>query len=86
MRNQIKKFKKENQTPHTTKNYKRNKIECSSQILEEYKKYYENLLTTRQSEIDYQKNGGQRGNDYTAATIRAVIRRIKNNKAAHRLG
>ena len=30
---------------------KNNRIECSSQILEGYKKYYQNLLKTRQSEI-----------------------------------
>ena len=29
----------------------RNRIESSSQILEEYRKYYENLLKTRHSEI-----------------------------------
>ena len=39
-----------NQTPHTIKDEKNNRIECSSQILEEYKKYYKNLLKTRQSE------------------------------------
>ena len=39
-----------NQTPHLIKNEKHSRIECSSQILEEYKKYYENLLNRRQSE------------------------------------
>ena len=29
---------------------KNNRIQCASQILEEYKKYYENLLKARQSE------------------------------------
>ena len=44
------KVQRKNQTPHTIKDEKNNKIKCSSQILEEYKKYYENLLKTRQSE------------------------------------
>ena len=44
------KFQRQNQTPHTIKDEKNNRIESSSQILEEYKKYYENLLKTRQSE------------------------------------
>ena len=39
-----------NQTPHLIKNEKHSRIECSSQIFEEYKKYYENLLNRRQSE------------------------------------
>ena len=44
------KVQRKNQTPHTTKDEKNNRIESSSQILEEYRKYYENLLKTRQSE------------------------------------
>ena len=43
------KFQRQNETPHTIKDKKNNRIESSSQILEEYKKY-ENLLKTRQSE------------------------------------
>ena len=43
------KFRK-NQTTHTIKDEKNSRIESSSQILGEYKKYYENLLKTRQSE------------------------------------
>ena len=44
------KVQRKNQTPHTTKDEKNNRIESLSQILEEHKKYYENLLKTRQSE------------------------------------
>ena len=44
------KVQRKNQTPHTTKDEKNNRIESLSQILEEYKKYYENLLKTRQSD------------------------------------
>ena len=43
------KFQRKNETPHTIKDEKNNRIESSSQILEEYKKY-ENLLKTRQLE------------------------------------
>ena len=43
------KVQRKNQTPHTIKDDKNNKIESSSQILEEYKKY-ENIMKTRQSE------------------------------------
>ena len=43
------KVQRKNQTAHTIKDEKNNRIESSSQILEEYKKY-ENLLKTRQSE------------------------------------
>ena len=43
------KVQRKNQIPHTLKDEKSNRIESSSQILEEYKKYYENLLKTRQS-------------------------------------
>ena len=42
------KFRGKNQTPHSIKDEKNNRIESSSQILEEYKKYYENLLKKRQ--------------------------------------
>ena len=41
------KVQRKNLTPHTIKDEKHNGIECSSQILEEYKKCYENLLKTR---------------------------------------
>ena len=44
------KVQRKNQTPHTIKDEKNNRIEYSTQILEEYKKYYKNLLKTRQSE------------------------------------
>ena len=46
------KGQRKNQTPHTIKYKENNRIECSSQILEEYKKYYRKLLRTRQSETD----------------------------------
>ena len=42
--------KRKNQIPHTIKYGKNNRIECLSQMLEEYKKYYKNLLKARQSE------------------------------------
>ena len=44
------KVQRKNQTPHTIKDEKSNRMESSSQISEECKKYYENLLKTRQSE------------------------------------
>ena len=44
------KVQRKYQAPHTIKDEKNNRIESSSQILEEYKKYYENLLKARQSE------------------------------------
>ena len=44
------KVQRKNQTPHTFKDEKSNRMESSSQISEECKKYYENLLKTRQSE------------------------------------
>ena len=44
------KVQRKNQTPHTIKDERNNRIEYSSQILEEYKKFYKNLLKTRQSE------------------------------------
>ena len=44
------KVQRKKQTPHTIKDEKNNRIEFSSQILEEYKKYYNNLLKIRQSE------------------------------------
>ena len=52
------KVQRKNQTPHTTKDEKNNRIESLSQILEEYKKYYENLLKTRQSKVkkEFQQN------------------------------
>ena len=95
------KVQRKNQTPHTTKDEKNNRIESSSQILEEYKKYYENLLKTRQSEtteetqIDckVEKKFQQITNRQedkkeiiTEIIIRKAIRRMKNKKAADRLG
>ena len=44
------KVQRKKQTPHTIKDEKNTRIEFSSQILEKYKKYYNNLLKTRQSE------------------------------------
>ena len=44
------KVQRQNQTHHTIKDEKNNRIESSSQISEKYKKCYENLVKTRQSE------------------------------------
>ena len=95
------KVQRQNQTPHTIKDEKNNRIESSSQILEEYKKYYENLLKTRQSETaeetqiqcivekEFQqitnRQGGKRER-ITEIIIRKAIGRMKNKKAADRLG
>ena len=95
------KVQRKNQTPHTIKDEKNNRIEYSTQILEEYKKYYKNLLKTRQSEtaeetqIQYkvEKEFQQITNRQedkkeiiTEIMIRKVIRRMKNKKAADRIG
>ena len=81
--------------------WKNNRIESSSQILEEYKKYYENLLKTRQSETaeetqikfkvekEFQQITNRQGGKkerITEIIIRKAIRRMKNKKAADRLG
>ena len=73
----------------------------SSQILEEYKKYYENLLKTRQSETaeetqikfkvekEFQQITNRQGDKKERTTEiirRKAIRRMKNKKAADRLG
>ena len=94
------KVQRQNQTPHTIKDEKNNRIESSSQILEEYKKYYENLLKTRQSktaeetqiqckvEKEFQQIPNRRGNKkerITEIIIRKAVRRMKNKKAADRL-
>ena len=94
------KVQRKNQTPHTIKDEKNNRIESSSQILEEYKKYYENLLKTRQSETaeetqiqfkvekefqQFTNRRGQEGNDFGNYKTKA-IRKMKNKKAADRLG
>ena len=94
------KVQRKNQTPHTIKDEKNNTIEFLSQILEEYKKYYENLLKTRQSktaeetqiqckvEKEFQQIPNRRGNKkerITEIIIRKAVRRMKNKKAADRL-
>ena len=76
-------------------------IMVSSQILEEYKKYYENLLKTRQSERakerqiqfkvekEFQQITNRQGDKKERTTeiiITKAIRRMKNKKAADRLG
>ena len=43
-------FREKNQTSHTIKDENNNRIEYSFHILEEYKKYYKNLLKTRQAD------------------------------------
>ena len=81
--------------------WKNNRIESSSQILEECKKYYENLLKIRHSEIaeetqiqckvenefdritNRQRYKKKRINEII---LRKAIRRMKNKKAADRLG
>ena len=90
-----------NQTPHLIKNEKHSRIEGSSQILEEYKKYYENLLNRRQSETAEEtqiqcklenkfKQITNRQVDkkkrITEIIIRKAIIRMKKKKAADRLG
>ena len=81
--------------------WKNNRIESSSQILEEYKKYYENLQKTRQSETaeetqiqfkvekEFQQITNRQGDKkerITETIIRKAIRKMKNKKAADRLG
>ena len=95
------KVQRKNQTPHTIKEKKTNGIECSSQILEEYEKYYKILLKTRQSETaeetqiqckverEFQQITNRQGDKkerITEIIIRKAIRRMKNKKAADRLG
>ena len=95
------KVQMKNQTPHTIKNEKDNRIESSSQILEEYKKYYENLLKGRQSdtaeetqiqskvEKEFQQITNRQGDKkerITETIIRKAIRKMKNKRAADRLG
>ena len=95
------KFQRKNETPHTIKDEKNNRIESSSQILEEYKKYYENLLKARQSETaeetqiqfkvekEFQQITNRQGDKkerITETIIRKAIRKMKNKKAADRLG
>ena len=89
------KFGEKNQTPHTTKDESNNRIECSSHILEQYKKYYENLLKTRQSEIEetqtqckvkkeFQQITNRQGDKkerIKEIVIRKAIRRMKDKKA-----
>ena len=92
---------RKNQAPHTIKDYKNNRIESSSQILEEYKKYYENLVKPRQLEraeetqIQFKiekelqqitNRQGDKKERIIAIIIRKAIRRMKNKKAADRLG
>ena len=89
-----------NQAPYTIKDEKKNRIECSSQTLEEHKKYYENLLKTRQSETaeetqiqckvekEFQQITNRqrdRKERITDIIIRKAIRRMKNKKIADRL-
>ena len=76
---------------------KNNRTECLSQILEEYKKYYQNLLKRRQSktaeetqieckvEKEFQQITSRQGDKkkrITEIIIRKAIRRMKNKKAA----
>ena len=78
---------------------KNNRIIYSSQIVEEYKKYYENLLKTKKSETaegtqmqckeekDFQQIMNRQGDKkerITEIITRKVIRRIKNKKVADR--
>ena len=71
------------------------------QILEEYKKYYENVLKTRQSgtaestqiqfkvEKEFQQITNREGDKkerITETLIRKAIRKMENKKAADRLG
>ena len=71
------------------------------QILEEYKKYYENVLKTRQSrtaeatqiqfklEKEFQQITNRQGDKkerITETLIRKAIRKMENKKAADRLG
>ena len=80
---------------------KNNRIEYSSQILQEYKEYYENLLRTGHSERaeetqleckvekEFQqisKRQGDRKERTTQIIIRKAIRKITNKKAPGRLG
>ena len=80
---------------------KNNRIQCASQILEEYKKYYENLLKARQSETaeetqiqfkvekEFQQITNRQEDKkerITEIIITKAIRRMKNKKAADRLG
>ena len=65
------KFQRKNETPHTIKDEKNNRIESSSQILEEYKKY-ENLLKTRQSETSEETQ--------TQCKVEKEFRQITNRK------
>ena len=86
------KVQRKSQTTHTIKDEKNNKIESSSQILEEYKKYYENLLKKRQSETagetqiqcqlekEFQQITNRKGDKKESITeiiIRKAIRRMK---------
>ena len=95
------KVQRKNQTPHTFKDEKSNRMESSSQISEECKKYYENLLKTRQSETaeetqiqfkvekEFQQITNREGDKkerITETIIRKAIRKMKNKKAADRLG
>ena len=95
------KVQRKYQTPQTIKDEENNRIESSSQILGEYKKYYENLLKTRQSETaeetqiqwkvekEFQQMTNRQGDKnerITEIIIRKAIRRIKNKKKADRLG
>ena len=78
---------------------KNSRIIYSSQIVEECKKYYENLLKTKQSETaegtqmqckeekEFQQIMNRQGDKkerITEIITRKVIRRIKNKKAADR--
>ena len=78
-----------------------NRIKCSTQILREYKKHYEKLLKTRQSEtaeetqIQYKvekelqqiTNGpGDKKEIITEIIVRKAIRKMKNKKPADILG
>ena len=95
------KVQRKNQTPHTFKDEKSNRMESSSQISGECKKYYENLLKTRQSETaeetqiqfkvekEFQQITNRQGDKkerITETIIRKAIRKMKNKKAADRLG
>ena len=94
------KVQRKNQILHTQKDEKSNRIESSSEILEEYKKY-ENLRKTKQSETaeerqiqfkvekEFQQIINRKGDKkerITETIIRKAIRKMKNKKAADRLG
>ena len=89
------KVQRKNQVPHTIKNEKK-KTECSSQILEEYKKYENRLKTktTEETQIEYKvekkfqqitNRQENKENNYRNHNKKSNWRN-ENKKAADRLG